>query len=87
MNKEKKEFIESLNNDDLEMTSSFKDIMSRSDLKRRKKEKELENTKSSQDIFNNTEDEKLELTNTFNDIINKKERKKILGCQMKLTVT
>ncbi len=79
MNKEKKEFIESLNNDDLEMTSSFKDIMSRSDLKRRKKEKELENTKSSQDVFNNTEDEKLELTNTFNDIINKSEHKKNSG--------
>lgn len=74
MDNEKKDFISSLNNDDLEMTSSFKDIMSRSDLKRREKEKELE---TKQDIFNNTDQEKLELTNTFNHIINKSEQKKL----------
>lgn len=67
MNKDDKDFIESLNNDNLEHTSSFKDIMSRSELKKYQKNKD----KNSKDNFDLNEDEKLEITNSFNKIIGK----------------
>ncbi|MEG0025708.1 MAG: PASTA domain-containing protein [Bacilli bacterium] len=76
MEKSRKEFIESLNNDNLETTSSFKDIMSRSELRQRIREKEQEN-KDQKDLFQNTIPQKKEMTNTFDKINSKSEQKKI----------